>query len=264
MSDNADAPVVEVEQRGRVRILWLNRPRQRNALSAGLVDGLVQGIARAEADPDTGAVVLAGRGKVFCAGGDLKGSMGAQGGFVAAHEGRGRYAEFLAGLPAASVPILAALHGDAMGGGLGLAAACDVIVAEEGVRLGTPEVKLGLFPWIILAVLQRDVPRKKLAELVYTGGHWDAATAERIGLVNHVVESGQALEKAVSIASVMASRSPAILKMGKRAFHQIADQAYPDALAFMHGQLSLNLLTEDAMEGISAFLQKREPEWKGR
>lgn len=264
MAENADVPVVEVEQRERVRILWMNRPRQRNALSAALVDALAQGITDAEADAGTGAVVLAGRGRAFCAGGDLKGSMGAQGGFVSAHEGRGRYAAFLARMPAASIPILAAVHGDAMGGGLGLAAACDVVVAESHVRLGTPEIKLGLFPWIILAVLQRDVPRKRLTELVYTGGHWDAATAERIGLVNHVVDEGQALEKAVSIASVMASRSPAILKMGKRAFHQIADQPYDDALAFMHGQLSLNLLTEDAMEGIAAFLQKREPEWKGR
>lgn len=256
--------VVEREQRGRVRVIWLNRPDQRNALSADLVDGLLAELQDAAAADDTGAVVLAGRGRVFCAGGDLKGSMGMQGGFLAAHEGRGSFVGLMKGIADCGVPVVAALHGDAMGGGLGLASACDIVVAEEQARLGTPEIKLGLFPWIILAVLQRDVPRKKLAELVYTGGAWTAAEAERVGLVTRVVPEGQALDEAVRVASVIASRSPAVVKMGKAAFHRIADLDFDQALAFMHGQLSMNLLTEDAMEGIAAFLQKRDPEWKGR
>jgi len=256
--------VVEREQRGRVRVVWLSRPDQRNALSAELVDDLIAEISDASAAEDTGAVVLAARGKVFCAGGDLKGSMGMSGGFLAAHQGRGRFVQLMSAIPKCSVPIIAAVHGDAMGGGLGLVAACDIVVAEKRARLGTPEIKLGLFPWIILAVLQRDVPRKKLAELVYTGGHWTADQAERVGLVNHVVDTGDALERAVEIGAVIASRSPAIVALGKGAFHEVADLDYEHALAFMHGQLSLNLLTEDAMEGIGAFLQKRAPEWKGR
>ncbi|MEZ4321057.1 MAG: enoyl-CoA hydratase-related protein [Myxococcota bacterium] len=245
-------------------MVWLNRPDQRNALSAELVEALLAEFEDASASEDTGAVVLAGRGPAFCAGGDLKGSMGMSGGFVAAHEGREQFAAVMRAIPTAAVPVIAAVHGDAMGGGLGLAAACDILVAEEGAKLGTPEIRLGLFPWIILAVLQRDVPRKKLAELVYTGGRWTAAEAEAVGLVNHVVPVGAGLDKAMEIAEVVASRSPVIVKMGKAAFHRISDLDYDQALAFMHGQLSLNLLTEDAMEGIGAFLQKRAPEWKGR
>lgn len=256
--------VIEVEQRQRVRVIWLARPDARNALSSELVDALASALADADADEGTGAIVIGGRGKSFCAGGDLKGGMGMSGGFAAAHEGRGAYARLLSAIPKLGTPVVAAVQGDAMGGGLGLAAACDIVVAEEHARLGTPEIRLGLFPWIILAVLQRDVPRKHLAELIYTGGRWSAAEAATRGLVNRVVPTGEGMEVALELAGTIASRSPLVLKMGKTAFNRIADLDYETALAFMHGQLSLNLLTEDAMEGIAAFVGKREPNWKGR
>ncbi|MCA9570337.1 MAG: enoyl-CoA hydratase/isomerase family protein, partial [Myxococcales bacterium] len=193
-----------------------------------------------------------------------KGGLGGTDGFLAAHASRGRFAELLRTLVQSRLPVVAAVHGDAMGGGLGLAAACDVLLAAEGARLGTPEIKLGLFPWIIAVVLQRDVPRKRLSELVLTGGAWTAAEAHANGLVSRVVPDGAALAEAIAVASRMASLSPAVLGLGKAALHRVADLPFEPALAHMHDQLSLNLLTEDAMEGIAAFLGRRDPVWKGR
>lgn len=248
-----------------VRILALNRPERRNALSGALVDAIGEELAQADADPDIRVVVLTGRGKVFCAGGDLADGMSAGGkGFLAAHEGRGRFAEMMAAIPRLSVVVIAALNGDALGGGCGLASACDLVVADPAARLGTPEIKLGLFPWIILAALQRNVPRKHLFELALTGAKIDAERARELGLVNRISESGRAVEAACELGAEIASKSPTVVEMGKRAFYTIADQDYDDALAYMHTQLSMNLLTEDAMEGVAAFLQRREPVWKGR
>lgn len=246
-----------------VSTLTLNRPDRRNALSGALVEGLHDALDAAATDGDVRAVVLTGAGKSFCAGGDLAGGMGG-GAFLDGHQGRGRFAELLARMPTFDKPIIAAVNGDALGGGLGLVAACDMAIADPRARLGTPEVKLGLFPWIILAPLQRHVGRKVLMELVLTGERVSAERAVELGLLNRVSEPGDVLASAHALAAVVASRSPAIVAMGKNAFARVSDMAYEDALAYLHAQLTLNLLTEDAAEGIGAFLQKREPQWKGR
>lgn len=261
--------VIEVERNvapgaERVAVVWLNRPEARNALSGELVDALVDALRSCAADPGIGSVVLAGRGSAFCAGGDLKEGLAGDASFLPAHVARGRFADLLRQLPRLEVPVVAAVHGDAMGGGFGLAAACDVVLAAPEARFGTPEIRLGLFPWIIAAVLQRDVPRKKLQELVYTGGRWTAEEAERHGAITRVVREGTVFDEAVRIAVRMASFSPATLAAGKRALQRIADLTVDDGLAYMHGQLSMNLLTEDAQEGIAAFLERRPPTWKGR
>lgn len=247
-----------------IAVLTLNRSERRNALSGALVEAIFEALRACEADRDVRVVILTGSGKAFCAGGDLADGMSGGGGFLATHEGRGRFAELMAAIPRLRPPVIAALNGDALGGGCGLASACDLVVADPAARLGTPEIRLGLFPWIILAALQRDVPRKHLLELVLTGEKVDAERARELGLVNRVSAPGQVLAEARTLAEAIASKSPAVIAMGKRAFHRIADQDYEDALAFMHGQLSLNLLSEDAMEGVAAFLQRREPQWKGR
>ena len=256
--------LVLCEQREKVRLLTLNRPERKNALSSALVEALLDELAKASASEETCAVVLTGSGGTFCAGGDLADGMGQGAGLLAGHEGRGRFAELLEAIREHRSPVIAAVQGDALGGGCGLAAACDLVVADAGARLGTPEIKLGLFPWIILAVLQRDVPRKHLLEAVLTGEKWTAERAMALGLVNRVAQPGQALEEALGLAARIASMSPAVVRLGKAAFHRIADQPMSDALAFMHTHLTLNLLTEDAMEGVSAFLQRRDPIWKGR
>ena len=257
--------LVEREQHGRVAVLHLNRPQRRNALSGELVDALRDALEAVERDAEVGCVVLTGRGKAFCAGGDLAGGMsGAGQGVVAAHRARGGYGELLVQLHRLRVPVVAAINGDALGGGLGLAAACDLAVADETARLGTPEIRLGLFPWVITAVLQRNVSRKALMELMFLGEKQTAERAEALGLVNRVVPEGTAVSVALELAESIASRSPIATEMGKAAYHAVADLGLEDAVRFLNTQLTLNLMTEDAMEGVAAFLQKREPKWKGR
>jgi enoyl-CoA hydratase/carnithine racemase len=256
--------LVERQDADGIAVLTLNRPERRNALSGALVDALIAAFGEVERDPTVRVAILTGAGDFFCAGGDLADGMQGEGGILGGHAQRGRFAEALKGLRDLRVPVIAAVNGDALGGGCGLAAACDLVVADEKAKLGTPEIKLGLFPWIILAVLQRDVPRKALLESALTGERWTAQRARELGLVNRVAPPGQALDEAKKLAAQIASKSPAIVALGKRAFHAIGDLDLDAALAHMHGHLTLNLLTEDAAEGVAAFLQRRDPVWKGR
>ncbi len=255
-------------ERGEVRDgvleLTLNRPERRNALSGELVAALLDSVRAVEGDPAVRVVVLSGAGGTFCAGGDLAGGLGGAGGAVAAHQQRAAFGELLSALMHSRVVFVAAVQGAAMGGGLGLMAACDLVVAGASVKLGTPEIKLGLFPWIILAVLQRHVGRKALAELVFTGEPIDAARGQALGLVTRVVDDAAVLAEASALAATIAARAPVALALGKTAFQEVDDQPLDDALRFLAGQLSLNLMTEDAMEGVAAFLQRRNPTWKGR
>lgn len=247
-----------------IAVLTLNRPERRNALSDELVSALLGALDDADADPAVRVVVITGAGPVFCAGGDLAGGMSADGGLVAGERSRGRFGQLLARIPGISKPVVAAVQGDALGGGVGLVAACDCVVVDAKAMLGTPEVKVGLFPFVITAALQRCVPRKALLEMMLTGGKVDAERAVILGLANHVAPEGEALARAMELAGVMASRSAAILGMGKRAFYDVADLPYAAALTLLNGRLTVNLLTEDAAEGISAFLSRRPPVWKDR
>lgn len=257
--------VLEREDRDGVAVLFLNRPERRNALSGELIDALGAALDAADADPAVRAIVLAGRGKAFCAGGDLAGGFG-QGleGVIAQEDARAGFGDLLARIPRLGRPVIAAVHGQAYGGGLGLVAACDLVVVDAEAKLGTPEIKVGLFPFVITAALQRCVPKRALLEMMLVGEPITAEDAVRLGLANRVAPAGDALEVAVQMASVIASRSRAIVGLGKRAFHQVADLSYEDALRVLNGRLSINLLTEDAMEGIAAFLARRDPEWKDR
>ncbi len=256
--------LVNREDHEGVARLTLNRPGRRNALSAELVEALHGAFDTLEEDEDIRAAVLTGAGSVFCAGGDLAGGMAGEGGLLEAHRGRARFAELLARIPRLRVPLVAAVNGDALGGGLGLALGADLTVVDPAARLGTPEIRVGLFPMVILAVLQRQVPRKPLLQMVLAGERIDAERALALHMVNAVSAPGAAVDEAMDLAGRLARRSPAILALGKDAFYRVADQPFEDALAYLHTQLTLNLLTEDAMEGVAAFLQKREPSWKGR
>lgn len=248
------------ERRDQVGVLTLNRPERKNALSPELLEQLL-GLLR---DPGEGVncLVLTGAGDVFCAGGDL--GPGSDEGLYGRHLSRRVFADTLEALVRSRRPVVAAVNGDALGGGFGLAAACHLVVADERAHFATPELRLGLFPWMIAPVLLRSLPRKVVHDLVLTGRRLAAPEAHGLGLVNRLAPPGEALEHALAMAGQAASWSSAVLSLGLEALATVDDLPLPAALAHMHSQLSLNLMLDDAAEGISAFLARRPPSWKGR
>ena len=161
-------------------------------------------------------------------------------------------------------PSICAAGGHVLAGALGLALACDLIVARESARFGLPEISVGLFPFMVTALLYRNVPRKKAAELLLLGEQISAAEAERIGLVNRVVADEQFGSEVSEWAEKLAAKSPLMLRLGKDAMFRSQDMAFTDALEHLRSQLSLALATDDLKEGVTAFFEKREPHWKGR
>jgi enoyl-CoA hydratase/carnithine racemase len=249
---------------GSVLTLTIDRERQRNSLSAAVIGELLTALREAATDASVRVVVLSGAGeKAFCAGGDLASGPG-EDGFLAAHEGRRQYARLLETLASYEKPTIARLNGLTLAGGLGLAVACDLAIAADDVQLGTPEINIGLFPYMVTAVLARAIPPKRMYELVLTGQRISASEAAAWGLINRAVPRAE-LDAAVSqLAAELAGKSPAIIRLGKRALVQTRDLPLSPALELLASQLSINSLTEDAMEGISSFLEKRPPDWKGR
>lgn len=258
-----DEPEVLVEaQAGQAR-LTINREAARNALSPGVVQGLLEAIDRCEADASIRALVLTGAGtKVFCAGGDLGGMSGD--GFLAGHDGRRLYGQLLLRLQSCKKPVVARVNGHALAGGLGLVLACDLAVAVDGAGFGTPEIDRGLFPMMLMALLQRHVGRKRALELITLGQRLTAAEAMSWGLVNRVVPAAALDETVGQLAGALAGKSQAILALGRRAFFMAEDLPLPQAVEALASHLSLNVLAEDAAEGVTAFLEKRSPAWKDR
>ncbi|XXF75772.1 enoyl-CoA hydratase-related protein [Myxococcaceae bacterium GXIMD 01537] len=254
---------VRYEVQGGQAFLTIDRPRARNALSPAVVAGLTAALERADADPEVRVVVLTGAGeKVFCAGGDL-GSMG-EGGFLSLHEGRRAYGLLLRRFQDVRKPTVARVNGHALAGGLGLVLACDLAVAVEAAEFGTPEVDVGLFPMQVTALLQRHLGRKRALELVLTGERIPAREALALGLLNRVVPAAE-LDGAVgALAGKLAGKSQAVLALGRRAFFAAEDLPLAPAMELLASQLSLNVLTEDAAEGVVAFLEKRPPKWNDR
>jgi enoyl-CoA hydratase/carnithine racemase len=175
-----------------------------------------------------------------------------------------RFPELFRALGELGKPSICAAGGHVLAGALGLALACDLVVAREGVRFGTPEINVGAFPFMIMALLYRNVPRKKVNELVLLGDQISAEEAERIGIVNRVTSAAEFEDSVAEWAEKLAAKSPVIMKLGKDAIYRQQDMAFADALEFLRAQLSLALSTQDVEEGISAFFEKREPVWKGR
>jgi enoyl-CoA hydratase/carnithine racemase len=249
--------------------ITINRPERRNAMSWSVMTGLRQALAVARDDPEARVVVLTGAGDdAFCAGADLGGMAGGHGadqaGFLETHRSRGVLAEVFQDLWHLGKPTIARVQGWAMAGGLGLALACDLVVASDRARFSAPEINVGLWPYMITVPLMRSMPAKKALELMLTGRVVDAGEAERIGFVTRVVPHDQ-LDGAVNeLAGTLASKSPAVVKLGRDAFYGIWDMAAPEALAHLHAMLTLTNQTEDAAEGINAFLEKRPPQWTGR
>lgn len=254
---------LRVADDGPVRRITLYNPERRNAIGPQMVNELLYALADAHEDDDIRAIVLTGEGKAFCAGGDFaQMSGGASDGPELPH--KGDYADLLLAMVRTEKPIIARVNGHAMGGGLGLVAAATFAVADEGAKLGTPEVDVGLFPMMIMAVLARLVPRRALLDMMLLGKKLSAEEARALGIVNAVVAS-TALDAATKrYADDIVSKSPITIALGLRAFAEQDDMDLASALPMLRGKLAECLGTEDAREGLMAFMEKRAPVWKGR
>ncbi len=263
MSEHADAPAVLYEADRSVARITINRPDRRNAINPEVTQGIARALRDAEAAEEMRAVVLTGAGdKAFCAGADLGGIAGD--GAVTQHFIRAEIGGLFAQMRASRLPIVARVNGHALAGGFGLMLACDLVVAAEEAEMGTPEINLGLWPFMITAVINRDLPRKVALELMLTGRKMGAEEAQRWGFVNRVVPRSD-LDKATDeLVDELLSKSPLVSALGKRSFYRAEDMAFADALDYLSGMLTVCLQSEDTIEGVTAFLQKRKPEWRGR
>lgn len=246
-----------------VATLTLNRPERRNALSPALMLDLLARLDEVKRDSTVHAVILGATGdRAWCAGGDLGASPGD--GLLALHSGREVFIDVIEAMSALGKPIVAQVHAAVRGGGVGLMLACDLVVASEDASFGTPEIRVGLFPMMIMALIFRNVPRKHAMEMMLTGDTYAPARAREMGLVNRVVPAAELVEQTRALARQVGSFSPAVLKLGKDAVYQTQDMAVGDALQYLRSQLTINTMLDDAAEGVMAFLGKRPPVWKGR
>jgi enoyl-CoA hydratase len=258
----ADELLYEVSD-GVARVT-LNRPEQRNALNGELLATLVDALSKARDDEAVRAVVLTGAGdKVFCAGADL-GGFAADAPLVQKHFASDLFLEFFRLMPRLGKPSLCAANGHVLAGGMGLALSCDLVIAKEGARFGTPEINVGAFPYMIMSIIYRNVPRKKVNEMMLLGEQISAEQAVEYGLANKVVPADQFDAAVDEWASKLASKSPVLMRLGHDAMYRQQDMAIDDALEYLRSQLSLTFSTEDINEGVAAFFEKREPEWKGQ
>jgi enoyl-CoA hydratase len=247
-----------------VATVTLNRPEQRNALSGQMLGELVDALLRVREDEDARALVLTGAGdKVFCAGADL-GGFAADAPLVEKHFGSDRFLDFFRLMPRLGKPSLCAANGHVLAGGLGLALSCDLVIAKEGATFGTPEINVGAFPYMIMSIIYRNVPRKRVNEMILLGERMSAEEAVRYGLANKVVPAGEFDAAVAEWAGKLASKSPVLMRLGHDAMYRQQDMSIDDALEYLRSQLSLTFTTEDIQEGVQAFFEKREPEWKGR
>lgn len=259
-----DEVLVEIGGHG-VATVTINRPQRRNALSAQVVEGLRRAFEVLSQADGVRVIVLTGAGdKAFCAGADLGGQAGGDEGLIGLHHGRASFVELLLAMQRSTRPIIGRVQGLALGGGFGLALACDLVVASDAAQFGTPEIKVGLFPMMIMALITRCIGRKRALELMLTGDRLPASQAVEWEIANYVVPAAELDAKVAELAGKIASHSPAILRLGRQAFYRTQDMEFEQALRALQSELTIATMTEDAAEGIAAFFGQREPQWKGR
>jgi enoyl-CoA hydratase/carnithine racemase len=253
---------IKVGRESGIETITLSNPAKRNAIGPRMTNELLWALDDSRAADEVRAIVLTGEGKAFCSGGDF--AEMTSGGFETALPHKGDYADLLLALVRSDKPIVARVNGHAMGGGLGLVAASTFAVASTEAKLGTPEIDVGLFPMMIMAVLARHVPRRRLLEMMLFGEKFSAEEAARLGLVNRAVAPGELDAEVKRITDAVASKSPSTVRLGLRAFAAQDDMDLEAALPMLRGRLAECLATDDAREGLMAFLEKRTPKWTGK
>jgi enoyl-CoA hydratase/carnithine racemase len=262
MEEDMNYECLTFAEEGPVGVIALNRPEKRNALSLELLQELRHLLTTIGSSNHVRVVIIRGEGKVFCAGHDISQLVGHEVSFYnAIFDTCVDVMEKIQRLPQ---PVIAQVHGVATAAGCQLVAACDLAVAEEGTRFGTPGVKIGLFCTTPAVPLVRAVGRKRALDMLLTGRMISAHEAEQYGLINRVVSADQLAQETMVWAQKISEASPVILDIGKQAFYTQVNLADSQAYDFAKEVIVNNLFTEDAKEGLSAFLEKREPEWKGK
>jgi enoyl-CoA hydratase len=255
---------IQYEVADFVATITFDDPETRNALSDQLLGELIEALRAARDDDSVRVVVLASsHEKVFSAGGNLA-AFGSESNTVEKFDGADLFIESFRLLGQLGKPSIVAARGHVLAGSLGLALACDLIVASEKATFGTPEITVGLFPFMIMALIYRNVGRKKTNEMLLLGERLTAEDAREAGIVNRVVPAGEFDDAVAGWAAMLAAKSPLIMRMGKDAMWRQMDMDLADALDYLRSQLAIELSSEDAIEGVKAFFEKREPEWKGR
>ncbi len=256
--------VVKYEVADGVATVTLNNPEKRNMLSGRMLVELVDAMKTARDAEEVRAVVLTGAGdKAFCAGADL-GGFAADLPLVAKHFATDLFLDYFRLMPRLGKPSLCAVNGHVLAGGMGLALSCDLVIAKEGATFGTPEINVGAFPYMIMAIVYRNVPRKKVNEMMLLGERLSAGQAVEYGLANKVVPAEEFDAAVDEWATKLASKSPVLMRLGHDAMYRQQDMTVDDALEYLRSQLSLTFSTEDIVEGVTAFFEKRDPQWKGR
>jgi enoyl-CoA hydratase len=247
-----------------VATITLNRPEQRNPLGPQMLRDLTSALRTAREDAAVRAVVLTGAGdKAFCAGADLAG-FADDAGEVDRHDARGLFVDLFLACERLGKPLVGCINGHALAGGFGLALCCDLLVASDQATFGTPEIKVGVWPMMIMSIVTRNLGRKRAMELFMTGERIDAGTALEWGFVNRVVPAGEVRERAHAWAAEIGGWSPLIMRLGRDAFYAIDSLDYQTALHYLQAQLTVLSMTDDFREGVTAFLEKRPPHFRGR
>ena len=253
---------VGYEVRGPAARVTIDRPDRHNALSAEVIAELVEQLARAAADPEVRVVVLTGAGdRAFSAGGDIGGFRAGQ---EVAESAPAAISRLLDALWWHPKPTVARVNGRALGGGLGLALACDLSVAADDAEVGLPEISIGLWPHVVTSVVQRTIPRTVALEMMLTGRRLSAGEAATRGILTRVVPRQELDETVEELVQEIAGKSPHVIQLGKRSFAGAEDLPWGRAMDHLKEHLADNLRSDDLVEGVSAFLEKRPPRWRGR
>ena len=240
--------------------MTINREAQRNAISLEAVELFLQYLDEAEKDENVRVVLITGSGdRAFCSGADLGGAVDGQ-----IQQGFKSYAQLITRLSGYPKPVVARVNGACMAGGMGLMLACDIVVAKTDAKFGTPEVNVGLWPMMIGALIYRNVQRKKAMEMILLGERLTAEQALGVGLVTRVVPPEALDQEIARILNSLAAKSPIGMKIGKEAFYAMEDMPFEDAVDFLSGKIAEVAATDDALEGITAFIEKRKPQFKGK